>query len=542
MKKHIMWLVLLAVSAQAATITFSGRSPVTNAGAVLTNGSYVVAGNIHGASDPVVQGVTFQKMDFTTPITDNGVTLLTYDLGGTSGYTFSDAQSYYSADADLAELMAKSFLGAYYSGGIGITMSNLTVGVKYQLQGFYWDKASGSIQYVRNASNVTNRSETFHTSASPTGYCWTATWVADSTVQSIEVVPGPSSRALISGMSLRAMGVPEFGAPVSVPDDSGSVFLNSRTYVFGVNVGNSGSEIHTVNGVKFLSGGVDGGTQTLTANNVTVTITTDNGQISGQAAGVYTDTGSADEIFDVMDTGYISASAGSIIIQFSGLTSNRTYRLQTFHMINTGNETYRQMRYAVNDRFFSSYFHAFYDGAAFTSAVANVVTFTADGTTQTIALQARGGGRAYLSALSLYDLDGFSDPYLTWLYQYPEIGSATNRMDNPDGDSLNNLCEWALGGDPTDAGDIGLVPGFELLENGDTNYFQYVYPQRSDAVALGLSYYLEWSDNLVSTPWINQNVEISGTNVTGGAFDYVTNRVSLDAASAQFLKLVIESN
>ncbi len=549
--RHTIGLMLAAwmvvISSQAAVIIFSDRVEVPNdasGSAVLTNGSHVVAGNVYGGlPNPVVNGVTFKQLNFNTSVTDNGVTLSAYDLGGSAGQTFSDAQTYYSANAELAGLMSKNFMGAYYANGIGITVSNLTVGVEYQLQGFYWDKASGSIQYIRNADDTANRSLTFETSASAVGYSWTATWIADSTTQSIEVMPGPSSRALLAGVSLRAFGVPEFGTPISVPDDSGSVFMNSGVYAIGVNVANAATETNTVNGVRFLSGGVDGTTQTRTANGVTATITTDAGLMDNQAVGVYADTASADEVFDILNTGYMSNNGDTrtVSIEFSGLTSNRTYRLQTFHMISSGG-LYRQMHYQVDGLFGSDYFTAFYDGAAFTSAVANTVTFTADATTATIDVVALPSHRSYLSGFSLYHFDVPVDPYDAWASQYPGIGSVTNPMDNPDHDSLNNLAEWALGGNPDDGDDIGLVPVFEQASDGGTNYFQYVHAQRNDAAALGLSYRIEWSDDLVSTLWGNENIEITGTNVTGGAFDYVTNRIPIDAASAQFLKLVIESN
>lgn len=538
---------VIAACSQAATITFSDRSVVTNdasGSALLTNGSYVVAGNVYGGlPNPVVNGVAFQQLSFGTSATDSGVTLSVYDLGGTGGQTFSDAQTYYSASTELAGLMAKNYQGAYYANGIGITVSNLTVGVEYQLQGFYWDKASGSIQYIRNASDTDNRSASFLTSASAVGYSWTATWVADSTAQSIEVKPGQSSRALLAGVSLRAMGVPEFGTPISVPDDSGSVFMNSGVYAIGVNVGNAVIETNTVNGVSFLSGGVDGTTQIRSANGVTATITTDAGLMDSQAVGVYTDTASPDEVFDILNTGYMSNNSDTrtVSIEFSGLTSNRTYRLQTFHMISSGG-LYRRMQYQVDGLFESDNFTAFYDGASFTSAVANTVTFTADAATATIDLVALPSHRAYLSGFSLYHFDVPVDPYDSWTFQYPGIGSATNWNDNPDNDGLDNLSEWALGGNPDDGDDIGLVPVFEPMSDGGTNYFQYVHAQRSDASILGLSYHIEWSDDLASTPWTNENYEIVGTNVTGEAFDYVTNRVSTAAAGPQFLKLVIEAN
>jgi hypothetical protein len=125
--------------------------------------------------------------------------------------------------------------------------------------------------------------------------------------------------------------------------------------------------------------------------------------------------------------------------------------------------------------------------------------------------------------------------YEEWIAGF-DVGTETNKTDNPDNDALNNLYELGLGGDPSDGEDIGHVPTYET----DAGFFEYVHAQRSDADALGLNYYLDWSDNLVTTPWTNDNYEVVGTNVTGEAFDYVTNRVSTETLPVQFLKLIIE--
>jgi hypothetical protein len=331
-----------------------------------------------------------------------------------------------------------------------------------------------------------------------------------------------------------------YGTAVIVPDDSGSAFLNSGSYVLGMNVASDSVFTSVVNGVQFISGGISGKTQSLTKNGVTVSVTVNTNGFSsdGFSSGIYTDTASLDEPADVLDSGFVSSfgDAGFFTIEISGLTSGQTYRVQTFHLINTGDEGSRDIVYedgsSVSDPFSVSYDAS---GSNISAAVANTVIFTASGSSKIFSVLPESNDRAYLNGLSLYSIEGVA--YSSWIDQYPELGSLSDMTDDPDGDGLSNLAEWALGGDPTDADDHGLASVVELSDG----YFQYVYPQQSDAAAFGLFYCLEQTDSLVLT-WTNGNYEITGTNVTGGAFDYVTNRVPLDAASAQFLKLVIESN
>jgi hypothetical protein len=63
-----------------------------------------------------------------------------------------------------------------------------------------------------------------------------------------------TSVALTSVMSAATIS---YDAPVSIPNDSGSVFQNTGTQVFGMNIGNGGSDDVIINGVTFSAGGLD---------------------------------------------------------------------------------------------------------------------------------------------------------------------------------------------------------------------------------------------------------------------------------------------
>ncbi|MCF7816319.1 MAG: glycoside hydrolase family protein [Kiritimatiellales bacterium] len=148
------------------------------------------------------------------------------------------------------------------------------------------------------------------------------------------------------------------------------------------------------------------------------------------------------------------------------------------------------------------------------------------------------GGSVYIddSTLTFTSADTL---YAAWATNYPGAGAATNLTDNPDGDALDNLAEYALGGDPSDGGDLGHVPTFGATVYGGTNGFDFIYAKHSDAATRGLTYYLEQSSNLVSNIWSNGNYSIVGSNALDGSFDSVTNRMAIGAPDAQFTRLQV---
>ncbi|HKL21377.1 MAG TPA: hypothetical protein VJ904_06195, partial [Tichowtungia sp.] len=127
-------------------------------------------------------------------------------------------------------------------------------------------------------------------------------------------------------------------------------------------------------------------------------------------------------------------------------------------------------------------------------------------------------------------VDNALQGYELWASIYG-VGDATN---DDDGDGLNNLTEYGLGGNPTNALDQGTPPflsvsGSEIL---------YVHPQRSDDDSL--VYTVETTTNLMSGIWTDQGVVIAaGTNVTGETLDFVTNEVDMDDPE-KFIRLKME--
>ncbi len=131
--------------------------------------------------------------------------------------------------------------------------------------------------------------------------------------------------------------------------------------------------------------------------------------------------------------------------------------------------------------------------------------------------------------------------YSNWIGFY-DVGSATNMTDNPDGDTLDNLAEFALGGDPADPADTGHAPIIGTDADDGTNWLTYVYARRKTAADIGLDYHLEQACDLGFPNWTNDFYEVTGTGVLVEAqFDAVTNRIPMEVEEMQFLKLVIES-
>jgi hypothetical protein len=145
----------------------------------------------------------------------------------------------------------------------------------------------------------------------------------------------------------------------------------------------------------------------------------------------------------------------------------------------------------------------------------------------------------YLDNFRVHDgavpLAGFD----AWAEKYPAMGSENGPQDNPDGDGLNNLYEYGLGGNPTDPNDQGISPVYETAVEGGTTWLMYTYPVLADPES-GLDYYLETTTDLAAGGWADSGYEHLGTGVTGGDFNYSTNRISTSSNDSTFVRLIIE--
>jgi len=140
----------------------------------------------------------------------------------------------------------------------------------------------------------------------------------------------------------------------------------------------------------------------------------------------------------------------------------------------------------------------------------------------------------YDAGLDQTTVTGVLANFSTWAGTWGvDIGSVSNDYD---GDLLDNLSEYALGGDPTNSADRGFVPTF----GNDAGTMVYVYPRRTDDQ--NLAYFLETADNLVlGGSWTEDGYTELGTEVTGGLFDFVSNSIPT-SASETFIRLRVQNN
>lgn len=121
--------------------------------------------------------------------------------------------------------------------------------------------------------------------------------------------------------------------------------------------------------------------------------------------------------------------------------------------------------------------------------------------------------------------------YSGWASGYGLAGDdALANADNENGglgDGYNNLTEYALGMNPTNA-DAGSRDWADLVVEGGTNWFNYVYHRRINYTNEGLSYQLIDSTNLVySVSYTNRQDQTHVGNVVDG-YEPVTNRYPIN--------------
>jgi arylsulfatase A-like enzyme len=137
-------------------------------------------------------------------------------------------------------------------------------------------------------------------------------------------------------------------------------------------------------------------------------------------------------------------------------------------------------------------------------------------------------GDVYLvdDVLLTTDVDGM---FGQWMINY----GVTGKTADSDGDGLNNLYEFALGGNPTNPASLGYASSHEVV----SNVFRYVYPRRKNA---DLIYTLNTSFNLMTNDWNNSGyVELPVKGWISADFEAVTNEIPL-SADQTFIRLDIE--
>jgi hypothetical protein len=156
----------------------------------------------------------------------------------------------------------------------------------------------------------------------------------------------------------------------------------------------------------------------------------------------------------------------------------------------------------------------------------------------TITLTPKAGAEGYNIWIDNIALMGNFDLFGGWGAGYGLTGGVNDAPgDNPDGDTKDNLMEYATGSDPLLAD--GPAAASWQTADGGTNWFYHVHTERQDDASL--SYSVSAKDNLIYSPeWNSTNVQFVGETTGPGVFKSVTNRT--DMGSIEFIRLQVEQN
>lgn len=130
--------------------------------------------------------------------------------------------------------------------------------------------------------------------------------------------------------------------------------------------------------------------------------------------------------------------------------------------------------------------------------------------------------KALYDDLSLNVIAGIT--YEDWVEDWGLTGSDTNRTADIEPDGMDNLLEYALGGNPLVDDAATMLPTIEgPVDVGGTNYLDYVYRRRNDAGTRGLTYDVQFKTDLVSGSWVTTGgLGEAGVNPVDSAINEVT--------------------
>ncbi|RKX38639.1 MAG: hypothetical protein DRP64_15400, partial [Verrucomicrobia bacterium] len=134
--------------------------------------------------------------------------------------------------------------------------------------------------------------------------------------------------------------------------------------------------------------------------------------------------------------------------------------------------------------------------------------------------------------------------YVEWAMSFgldDTNGTGATTFDvEPDG--MDNLLEYALGGNPTNDDAASVLPMFGIMDaGGGSNAMDYVYNRRLDAALRGLTYGLNESTNLLSEwNYVGTDYETGSADIDS-SFESVTNTIPIITEKG-FINLEIEGN
>ncbi len=135
---------------------------------------------------------------------------------------------------------------------------------------------------------------------------------------------------------------------------------------------------------------------------------------------------------------------------------------------------------------------------------------------------------------------GPTDPTDTAVAVYHLSGDDVLPETDVEPDGLNNLMEYALGGNPTNDDAAAVSPKTYTADDGGTDYFYHVSDQRDGDASLTFTLGSEIA--LTGTPtWDTNDVSFVGESMATNDYKTVTNRTEA-TPSAKFIKLEVQQN
>ncbi len=152
----------------------------------------------------------------------------------------------------------------------------------------------------------------------------------------------------------------------------------------------------------------------------------------------------------------------------------------------------------------------------------------------TFTFPVKAGVTTSIDNIALLTLGG----YANWSSSYGLTEGVNDApTDNPDGDSMNNLMEYATGCDPLTPDSAATLM---QAEEGGTNWFYHVHAERTDDPSL--TFTVGSTENLVHNPATNA-VSFVGESAVVDHYKTVTNRTDIkEGVPSEFIRLEVEQN
>ncbi len=128
--------------------------------------------------------------------------------------------------------------------------------------------------------------------------------------------------------------------------------------------------------------------------------------------------------------------------------------------------------------------------------------------------------------------DSFFGQWETWLGETELPAGQQSYLADPDGDGMNNLWEYASGGNPlaqdrSTPGGTSRVPGMSLVTDGGARYIEFTFLRRADVASRGLFFTIETSPSLAPNSWTRRSATQTGppAALAEGELELVTLRM-----------------